>query len=397
MSELKCLNCGKPNANGNNRDWEDGIWLCLDCRKIAKVPVKCTVCGAEFGVRWDTYRMKDPSKPWRCRKCNDKFRREVYDAKSPEEKGAFVASQTARSKAYWANRSEEEIKADSERRKKLWEKRFATGDLSALSGLVAGREKWWNSLSDEEKQARWEILNEGRDKWWNTLSPEEKEAHMKYPHEGWKDMYDAFTEEERIEFMYPLHQGRRKFFDNMTDEEYDNWYKQTMKGVQAHYDSMTEIDNKPEADFANKMNAIGVEYKWQYPSTVKHPKFDEYFHENPIIGKSWNPYHFWDFMVKTKNGNILVDIDGSHHFVKVGVFQVNGFDVGRYHLLKDSQRLYQTDGMDAYVIQCKDDILVDTTPVVNVKTNEELTFKDLITRIQWMNMDKKDQQEALRS
>ena len=73
----------------------------MKCRSTTKLVVKCSVCGYDTLIKWDTYELKDPNIPWRCRSCNDKYRNELYENKSIEEKRDFVESQIARIKKYW--------------------------------------------------------------------------------------------------------------------------------------------------------------------------------------------------------------------------------------------------------------------------------------------------------
>ena len=57
-----------------------------------------------------------------------------------------------------------------------------------------------------------------------------------------------------------------------------------------------------------------------------------------------------------------------------------------YYKFRDSQRPYQTDGLDAYIIKCYDDNLTDNTPVINIETKESMTFQTFIYIIMWMKI-----------
>ena len=150
MYHYECIGCGK--SYNTYKYYPDG-WICLNCRPKTKITLKCSECGSPFGVEWDTYRMKNPNIPWRCRKCNDKYRNALYNAKPDDEKKAFVAAQVARTKEYWANLSEDAKKKDSERRKLLWQERWKSGKaIEMIDTMKAGRSKWWDSLTDEEKK-----------------------------------------------------------------------------------------------------------------------------------------------------------------------------------------------------------------------------------------------------
>ena len=87
---------------------------------------------------------------------------------------------------------------------------------------------------------------------------------------------------------------------------------------------------------------------------------------------------------------ILIDIDGSIHKLEQSKWIVDGFDVGGYIQFNDSQRPYQTDGLDAYIIQCYDDKLTNDTKVLHLQTNKEMSYKDFINEIKFLNYSKKE-------
>lgn len=392
---VKCLSCGKLNPNEIQK-WEDGLWICLNCRKTAKVPIRCSVCNVPFGVKWDTYRMKDPSLPWRCRRCNDKYRNKLYDEKSPEEKKAFVDSQIARTKAYYANRTEEEIKADSERRKKVWADRKARGDdVHIINAMKEGRRIWYESLSDEEKYERIQFLDNARREWLKSLSAEELAKHnQKYAITS-KEMWANRSEEEKNRIMSAVLNGVKEFWANMAPEEFGEWAKKIRIGMKEHYDNLDSIPNPVEFAFSKKLQENSLEYEWQYASTTKHPHFDKLFPENPVTGGRYSGYHFWDFMVRTKHGDLLIDVDGSQHAIQPGnVIIKNEIDAGRDQQIRDSQRIYQNDGLDAFIIEAYDDELADDTQVLKLNDGKRYFLKEFMTYLNWLNLTDEEQRAA---
>jgi hypothetical protein len=348
-------------------------------------------------IYYKTFKYKDRGIPWRCRSCNDKYRNKLYENKSPEEKSKFVAQQVARTKRYWKNLSEEEKVADSNRRKNLWKKRLDSNDLHIFHSMVKGRAEWYNSLSDEEKQSRYQLRNDARDKWWNSLSDEQKTIHMDHPHNGFREWYNNLSEEDKKSFMKPIWDGCKKFWSSLTPEMYQNWYIKQNTEYNKYVNNINKDPNRNELSLISFFNEYNIPYTYQYFNTIRHPKFDELFHINPVTGSDLiNPYHQWDFIIHTKQKNVLIDIDGSVHSLVPGQFVTKtGFDVGTYVRFNDSQRPYQTDGLDAYIVQCYDDKLNDNTPVLSLQSNEVMTLKQLLSILEWLNKSNEEQKLEL--
>lgn len=77
-------------------------------------------------------------------------------------------------------------------------------------------------------------------------------------------------------------------------------------------------------------------------------------------------------------------------------FTKDGIDIGLTVFENDSKRPYQTDGLDAYVVQCYDDKLTNDTPVVNIKTNEKMTMKSFIALMNILNLSNKELKETIK-
>jgi hypothetical protein len=337
--------------------------------------------------------MKDPTIPWRCRSCNDKYRNAVYEAKPEEEKKAFVESQRNRSKAYWANLDDATREADSQRRKDLWKKRKEDGSGQfILDAMKEGRAKWWNSLSDEEKEEQILYMESGKTKWWNSLSPEEKAKHMKHPHWGFSRWFRDLSEEDRKSFLDTLHAGHRQFWENMTTQTYIALSGNIRNGLKDYLDSVSPLnsrDVKPtsiEVEFMDLLKQNGIDYTFQYRSNQVHPDFVTLFPRNPVTGVEFvNPYHNWDFILNVNGRNILIDVDGTMHFKesfkRIHPFTNKTYSVLEYTKFNDSKRPYQTDGIDAYVVECPDDYVHEKCIVSNVKTGEKTTLKSFIATL----------------
>ena len=390
----KCISCHKPHPYG--KDLPDDIWICMQCREYARVPIQCECCGTTFGVKWDTYRMKDHSLTWRCRRCNDDYRNQLYEDKSPEEKKAFVESQTARVKAYYANRTPEEIEKDHERRKNVWVKlREENRAEGILATMKEGRKQWYDSLSDEEKEARLDILYTAQREWLDNLTEEDKKLIGAGISERSKEMWANRSPEEKERIMSAALTGVKKFWDTIDSEKFDKWCRNLRDGMKRHYDSLGYIDNKNELNFSNILMRNGLDYEWQYPSQMKHPDFEILFPVDPENCWNWDWYHLWDFCVHTRSGNILIDIDGSHHSIAGEEFRGEVFTVAEHHEIKDSQRFLQTDGMEAFVVECPNDEFDDTAIVYSIRDKRFMDFRDFLLYLNWMNLDKKSKKYAI--
>ncbi len=402
--QYRCIGCGKIINTDNEYPYG---WICLNCRNTTKLPLKCSICNNTFTVTWNTYRIKDKSIPWRCRSCNDKYRNELYNKKPDDVKKAFIERQRKRSKEYWKNLSKEDKIKDSSRKKKLWKKRFENGEaINILNSMKHGRSKWWNSLSEEEKKYQWDILNKGRKLWFENMSPEEIEKWKLKISEYSKSQWSSLSKEERMERMRGIHEGCIKFWREMTTEKYQDWQVKQMKGYKEYLKKIDPLDintepNKNEKDFINELNLYNINYIFQCPNITIHPDFNKLFPFNPVTKADFvNPLHMWDFMIYTNTKDIFVDIDGSIHYkdtyTKTHPYTNVVYKELDYKKFNDSKRPYQTDGLDAYVIQCYDDNLNDNTPVLNINTNKKILFKEFISIINWYNMTNEEQRKIIK-
>ena len=85
---------------------------------------------------------------------------------------------------------------------------------------------------------------------------------------------------------------------------------------------------------------------------------------------------------------MFIDIDGSVHNPNNMNFNFHGghrlqleYNVAEDIRFNDSQRLYQTDGYSAYIVQCFNDKLLDDTPVVNLQINTKRTLKNFLENL----------------
>lgn len=136
-----------------------------------------------------------------------------------------------------------------------------------------------------------------------------------------------------------------------------------------------------ELKLIDSLNSYHIQYESQYVNQ----SIDEKFFDNSKHDK--RTYHIWDFIIYTKERNILIDIDGSIHKLEYGKRVVADIDVAEYINFNDSKRIYQTDGLDAYIILVYDDEINRNTPVLKLKTGETIEYHQFLNIIQIMDMD----------
>ena len=93
------------------------------------------------------------------------------------------------------------------------------------------------------------------------------------------------------------------------------------------------------------------------------------------------------FFINTKQKDIFIDIDGSIHDesqtnrIVTFMNKQKGY-LSDKQLFDDSQRKYQTDGLDAYIIQCYADILDSNSKIMNIyDENDIMNLEEFINII----------------
>ena len=262
---------------------------------------------------------------------------------------------------------------------------------------------WWDNLTDEEYIEQCRKTSEG----YHNLSEQDKERLRNQRKEYFKNM----SEEEKYLFRHKISEGKKNMskiakdhqnillknnWENLSDEEKDLWmfHNLTSRIQNTEYTST-------ELEFVNILNLNKINYEFQWINNIKHPNFDELFPNNPIKNNNYvSPYHLWDFRLNLKQKSILVDIDGSRHNSERNNYIVtvnNNKILLKDHIaFNDSKRPYQTDGLDAYIIKCYNDIINDNTIVYSIKDNKDILFKDFILYLNGLNMNDKEIKEMIK-
>jgi len=355
-----CKGCNKILIT--NKYYPDNIWACPKCREIVKVPVTCEDCGKVYEITFKSYRQ---SRSHICKSCSGKRNTEALREGNKKyfDDPKNVESHSKLCKQIWDDRPEE---FKSKRKKDL----KVVGDAYRASvdfpSIISNRTKeYFKNPKNRQHLSEIQLVH------WASLTLEERELKMLHLVEYW---------------------------DNISDENLDNSYKNRLDSI---IESDKIIKGPTEIIFCEDLDKIPlltkkVNYKWQYRNQIKHPDFNKMFPINPVTNsKRISPYHIWDFIIYSEDGNILVDIDGKIHNIEHGKVNYCGKNIDLLDLIKfnDSQRPYQTDDFDAYIVKAYNNKLEDNTEVLVLKDNSIITYKKLLSIIMTSQISKSEFKE----
>ena len=156
--------------------------------------------------------------------------------------------------------------------------------------------------------------------------------------------------------------------------------------VARNKEKLQDIDGPSELEFLNILSEHNISYILHYYNLKEYPNFRNIFPWHPNVKTEFiSPYHEWDFLVKTKLHDILVDVDGSMHNPKrYHNKYINSF----YKIFDDSQRPYMTDGLMAFIILAYNDKIDDKTKVLQIGKQYPISFKLFMETLHMFNGDK---------
>jgi len=247
-------------------------------------------------------------------------------------------------------------------------------------------ESYMNNLTNEEKAARIKPLNIYREKMMTdpVVAKEFSEAIIN----GQQNM----TQEAKDQWNKNKGTAKKKEWNNKELLEIIEWDIKRIAGFNLKNNPPSKLEKK----FSDMLDKHGIKYEFHYYNKKIHPDFFKLFPNNPITGAKYiSPFHQWDLIIKTEAFDILVDIDGRLHFEESFIHNEYENDIKFTELeskrFDDSQRLYQTDKKNAYIIQCPDDKLTKDSLVLHLQDNIIITLKEfLMELIKINNYIKKD-------
>lgn len=402
----KCMSSFRSNTSKNYWKRNDNFWNSLNDEEK-----KLRLEKAHNGNKKYYDNMTPEEKANKLKARLDGYKKWL-DTLSDDEKRALIENRTEVLHDSISKRSDEEKRKISlllsKRSKEYW-KQFSSEERKKLmEPVIEGRQRWWNSLSDEEhkkkidsmtkkfieywdkrseeeKDYKMSLLHSGLNEWWNSLSNEEKTNRINKLNKGNEKWYQSLSDDEKKLFNDKSIRNLKRYWDEITPEEYKNWYEKRINSYNKYMNKLNDNPNNNESSFMDILKINKINYQWQYYNQTIHSDFDKLFTYNPVTKSDLvSPYHQWDFIIHTNDGDVLVDIDGSIHDILQTGFEVTNsqgkqFILADYIQFNDSKRPYQTDGLPAYAVLCYDDNITNDTLVVNINTGELMNLKSFIS------------------
>ena len=372
---------------------------------IKTITLYCDKCKKSYEIRYKNFlKRKRLGRPNLCNECMKIYsiekQKETCANRTEEEKQKVYESKHNS----WINKSDEEKKKFSE---------------AVSKGL--------SNMSDETKKNRGEKIGKAQKKRHENMPIEEKERLEKLRNEGFRKWRDNLTEEELIEESIRKRNEQlnlseeKKLIRNqkLREASKNRFMKLSYKDfIVKEYNKAINCNNKSNEEKIKYLNKNGTEYEFIkllefynipyklhyyntgiYNSTEyyylnldnlenfnEYPQFRLLFSQNLVTGNKYiSPFHEWDFaIIKDNKFYTFIDLDGTAHDInhmKIKAKREFEYIVQDYHQFKDSQRLYQTDGYSAYIVQCYNDKLLDDTPVLNLQMNTKRTLKNFLENL----------------
>ena len=340
---------------------------------------------------------------------------------------------TKRKYEYWKTKTSEErsriMKPSHISHKKYWENLTDIEKKNIIENLQKESRKYLETRSEEEKRRLGKIISDARKKYFKNMSEEEKkilaEKASRRVKAAWKKLSKGEQDRRIQEFlknankyretithdiyhqrwvrMHPDKKNRirnalteygRELWSNMTVEKFEK-----MMLLQAITSNRKEHFPKKyscEIEMANLLQLYKIDYTYSVYNIEKGDGFNETFPSNHITGSKFvSPYHQWDFRIHTKEKDIFLDVDGSVHYYNNEALVTNPSTKKKFRVwdsvkFNDAQRPYQTDGLDAYVVECPKDKLSLDSNVKNIMTMEFMTLQDLLYILKGYNIEKEE-------
>ena len=364
------------------------------------ITLKCDWCNKEYQITRKSYKQRQRrNNPNLCFDCMKKYAvknsNETKANMSPERKSLYSQRLSEANKEYWDKMDllEKEMRFDQLRQQSLEIAKNLTPEQvqSRINKAMETKSKF----SEEKKKEISKKISKGLKEHWNSLSPEAreifcnlmKEVITNLPEEskqhtldGWLNWYNSLSEKERQTRIDNLLKSRDCYYMKISYEErVENEQKQCiLKNNESKEYTNYIIKNKlqnlegTEGEFMKLLYENNIEFVSQFYNLIPNPRFHELFPYNIITGSNYvSPFHRWDFLIHTKQKDLLVDIDGSIHDESQTDYYIALRSGGKILMntvksFYDSQRKYQTDNSPAYVIQCYNDELSMNSQVINI-------------------------------
>jgi hypothetical protein len=326
------------------------------------VSVKCNDCGNNYIIHSSSYkRIVRKGSLLRCSKCLKKWysshAKEIYANRSDEDKIIVFQNKSKGQKLRYENETQDDILKRVQKRKSTMENK-----------------------SDEEKNIILNHMIESQ----KMRASKETDLQKKQKVDRWKESMNNRSNSQII-----LTSKKRKLsWNNKSLNDYFNIIFN--RSITKRNNPNIKRTNTEEI-FIKDLRALGlfpgITYDSYYVNHIQSPEFYELFPKNNPYTKSINCwFHEWDFIIYGKYDNILVDIDGSIHNMnrrkneKTLTAKKGQYKLSELYKFYDSQRPYQTDGMNTYIIEAYNKLDYETK-VLNLQTHKYITYLQFIKYI----------------
>lgn len=368
---IPCKVCGEPidvNVKSYKQILRTGKGgLCKKCQadqakeRYANLPDEEKARRSEMGKRNATAQWAAMDKEQRIKQTANavaamkKFRDEI----TPEKRAEVSAKMSIAHKNYYDSLSDEKKKA-------------------YVAPMRAGAKVFYENISEEEKNERLQKLEEGKRQWWDNATDEERARMSEIRKQAAHDYWDNVTDEDRVKISNKQRETIKRYWNTMTPDEFMEW----TKGRIAAHDISKVLETPTEIKFEGMLQDRGIDYWIQQPNIVEEDGFRqkfEYYDEDAGRMRYASPFHRWDFVIHDGGDKraIYIDLDGSIHNPNKGAFRKSSTG-SKYIQSVDDRRPYQTDGKRAFVIECWNDKLTESTPVKEIGKEGKITLKDLL-------------------
>ena len=374
------------------------------------VPMTCADCGKKYTMKYKSLRLSKTD-IHRCKDCTMKALQKKLYGETPEEKDNLLKKRNAAIKNALAKQTPEKKKQISDDRIRAWSE-----DKQRKEELKKRLMQRWSNASEEDKKRQGDILGKGRDQYWMDeknrefnserarkkwyeQTIEEQKRIISAANEGLRKFFESETFKEKMARVNRQSENMKKWWENACEEQKSHILDALNKGMRAYFENRTILPNKNEESFIKMLTAHGiVSFQQTWFNKTVAEEFNEIFEKNPVTGSSFvSKYHAWDFIIHCFNKDILVDVDGSIHNLDPGIFICKGkYDAKDNMAFKDSKRIFQTDGLDAYIVECYNDKMTDDTLVRNIYTDEKQRLKDFLIYLEWESLSDDDKKDVIK-
>ena len=324
----------------------------------------------------------------------------------------YLKGRNQRIREGWAKQTADVKKNISEMRKREWTDERKNHNARVLSAR-------WNGMSESDQQSMIQKLSDGKVKYWDDVShrkyhserarkkwyeqsPQDRERILAALEKGRIEFNQNITPEQRAAILKKQSESMKQYWAHLSPDERDERLASLHSGLKEEFDHLNIMPNRNEQVLIKILDDNNIQYEFVWYNRVKHPEFDRMFPVNPAKPSSTiSPFHAWDFRIRIGDTFILLDVDGSIHDPLKTANSVtdgsgNKFILSDYIQFKDSQRPYQTDGLDAYILRAYDNNITAKSQLVQISSNNTCTLDSFISKLRWLSLPAEDRNWAIR-